>query len=300
MVTTTVIDVLTCAADKAAPGAVVGTSHLLLALREVPGIASEALAALGVRPDALASACAVARSEPTDSTDPAQQLSEPAQLLLMRALEESTLAWADCVDTGHVLLAVTGDTACDAMRALAALGIAPGAVRERVRLSERTEREAEGSRTGPVGFDRFTDGAKHVMGEARAEAQRLEHDTLSTGHVLLGLLHPRSGSSATILASALVRADDVRVALGKMTREAGTERPTSSLPFSAKAKTLLENALIQAQALGASEFGSEHLLIGLLEDENNDACRALTGIGVDPDAVRDAALRQVTIRRFGR
>jgi ATP-dependent Clp protease ATP-binding subunit ClpC len=141
-------------------------------------------------------------------------------------------------------------------------------------------------------FDRFTDGAKHAMNHARQEARAAGHDTFSTGHILLGLTYDSSGAASRILASAGVRAQDVRPALWRVAKEAGTG-VVALLPFSRRAKTSLENTLVHAQALVATVLGSEHLLLGLLEDEENDACCALREVKVEPGDVRDAALRWV-------
>ena len=139
-------------------------------------------------------------------------------------------------------------------------------------------------------FDKFTDRARKVMSLARNEAQRLGHDAIGTEHILLALIKEGSG----VAARALINLD---VDLKKVTAEIEKQIPSEpkpvasgSLPFTPRAKRTLEFAHEEAANLGHDYIGTEHLLLGLLREQEGLAARVLVNLGVRLDEVRDEIL----------
>ena len=188
-------------------------------------------------------------------------------------------------------------------------------------------------------FERFTDQARDVVVHAQEEARQLHHGYIGTEHLLLALLHPSAGATATLLAQAGVRADAVRDAvqryvgqgrqpltaqdaealagigidlqqvLAKLEDMLGgpavapcppprrglfRRRRASSggrIPFTARAKKVLELSLREALALKSRSIGSEHILLGLLREGEGLAAMVLVQLGVDLKALRAATVR---------
>jgi len=140
-------------------------------------------------------------------------------------------------------------------------------------------------------FDRFTDRARKVMGLSRQEAQRFNHDYIGTEHILLGLIQEGSGVAADVLRNldvdpALLRRDIENRA------EYGTTMVTmGQLPFTPMARRALELALEEASNLGHSYIGTEHLLLGLLRQDEGIAAEALRGRGLRFSEARDEVTR---------
>jgi ATP-dependent Clp protease ATP-binding subunit ClpC len=137
-------------------------------------------------------------------------------------------------------------------------------------------------------FDRFTDRARKVMGLARQEAQRFNHDYIGTEHILLGLVHEGSGVAASVLKSLHVDLPRVQAAVESLISKgtANLAIVTQQLPFTPRAKTVLELSLEEAQLLGHTYIGTEHLLLGLIDEVDGVAAQALVKMGVSAEAVR--------------
>ncbi|HEY7515471.1 MAG TPA: Clp protease N-terminal domain-containing protein, partial [Vicinamibacteria bacterium] len=115
-------------------------------------------------------------------------------------------------------------------------------------------------------FDRFTDRARKVVGWSRQEAQRFQHDYIGTEHILLGLIREGGGVAADVLRNLSVDPLRVREEVEKRMK-AGTASVTmGQLPFTPRAKRVLELSLEEARDLGHNYIGTEHLLLGLIRE----------------------------------
>jgi ATP-dependent Clp protease ATP-binding subunit ClpA len=118
------------------------------------------------------------------------------------------------------------------------------------------------------------------MVSAQEETRALAHDHLGAEHLLLGLLDQDAGVAAEALSEAGVSIEDARREVDRLDRVGTTER-RGSLPFDPEAKRALERSLKEAIALGQSYIGTEHLLLGIVDDPKGTASRVLVDLGVD-------------------
>ena len=140
-------------------------------------------------------------------------------------------------------------------------------------------------------FDRFTDRARKVMGLARQEAQRFNHDYIGTEHILLGLVQEGSGVAA-VGAQEPRRRPEEDPPRGREARQpaARTMVTMGQLPFTPRAKKVLELSLEEASNLGHTYIGTEHLLLGLIREDEGIAAQVLRNLKVKLDDVRDEVL----------
>jgi ATP-dependent Clp protease ATP-binding subunit ClpA len=138
-------------------------------------------------------------------------------------------------------------------------------------------------------FERFTDRARHVVVLAQSEARLLNHDYIGTEHVLLGLIHEREGVAAQALSQLDVSLESVRSRVEEMIGR-GEGAPGGHIPFTPRAKKVLELALRKALDLGHDYIGTEHILLGLVREGEGVAAQVLTGLGADRRRVRDAVV----------
>ncbi|RKY18272.1 MAG: NDP-hexose 4-ketoreductase [Planctomycetota bacterium] len=139
-------------------------------------------------------------------------------------------------------------------------------------------------------FDRFTDRARKVMNLAKAEAQRLNHEYIGTEHILLGLVQEGSGVAANVLRSMDVDLKRIRTEIEKLVKGSATMVPMGNLPFTPRAKKVLELSLEEASQLGHNYIGTEHLLLGLIKESEGIAARVLTNLSVKLEDVREEVL----------
>src|SRR6186997_2401649 len=138
----------------------------------------------------------------------------------------------------------------------------------------------------------FTDRVRKVLQMAREEAARLHHEYVGTEHILLGLIREGEGVAAAVLTNLNVDLEDIQqkieetVKKGKAAAAAGPD-----LPYTSRAKKVLELAMTEARELNHSYVGTEHLLLGLLREEKGIAAQVLTDAGVNLDAARTETLR---------
>jgi ATP-dependent Clp protease ATP-binding subunit ClpA len=135
-------------------------------------------------------------------------------------------------------------------------------------------------------FDRFTDRARSAIGQAKAAAQRLHHGSMGTEHLLLGLLHDESCTAVKILFESKADPNRVRSEVVKIVRGSRTPQVQGMLPFTPRAKRVLELAVEEAVGLGHRELGTEHLLLGLIGEAEGVAAKVLTSLGLELGAVR--------------
>jgi ATP-dependent Clp protease ATP-binding subunit ClpA len=140
-------------------------------------------------------------------------------------------------------------------------------------------------------FERFTDRARRVVVLAQEEARMLNHNYIGTEHLLLGLIHEGDGVAARALDDLGVNLDAVRVevesAIGM-----GQQSASGHIPFTPRAKKVLELSLKEALQLGHNHIGTEHILLGLLRESDGVACQVLVGFGLDPNRVRQAVIQR--------
>jgi len=139
-------------------------------------------------------------------------------------------------------------------------------------------------------FDRFTDRARKVMGLAKAEAQRLNHEYIGTEHVLLGFVAEGSGVGANALRQMGVELPKIRAAVERIARPSEWAPTSGNLPFTPRAKKSLECAVESASELGHNYVGTEHLLLGLIKENEGIAARVLLNFGVKVESARDEIL----------
>lgn len=136
-------------------------------------------------------------------------------------------------------------------------------------------------------FDRFTDDARKAMSFALQEAERLNHDYIGTEHILLGLCLADTGLVAHLLQSQNVKLDDVKAAVQARVREGASLLKLKQLPFTPRAKKVLEFAIDEARQLNSDYLGTEHLLLGVLREEESIGARTLNDMGVRYHLVRE-------------
>ena len=139
-------------------------------------------------------------------------------------------------------------------------------------------------------FDRFTDRARKVMGLARQEAQRFNHDYIGTEHVLLGLVQEGSGVAASVLKNLDIDLRKIRAEVEKLVSNGTTMVTMGQLPFTPRAKKVLELSLEEASNLGHTYIGTEHLLLGLIRENEGIAAQVLRNLKVKLEDVREEVL----------
>jgi ATP-dependent Clp protease ATP-binding subunit ClpC len=140
-------------------------------------------------------------------------------------------------------------------------------------------------------FERFTDRARRVMGLANQEAQRFNHESIGTEHVLLGLIKEGSGVAANVLRNLGVDLKRVRMEIEKKVPSGHDMVTMGRLPFTPRAKKVIELAFEEARALGHNYVGTEHLLLGLLRESEGVAAQVLVEQGLKLEEVREEVLR---------
>lgn len=135
-------------------------------------------------------------------------------------------------------------------------------------------------------FDQFTDRARKVMGLSRQEALRFNHDYIGTEHVLLGLILEGNGVAADVLKNLDVDPNRLRQEVERLITPGTTMVTMGQLPFTKRSKKMLELSLQEAGNLGHNYIGTEHLLLGLIREEEGIAARVLQRLNVRLEAVR--------------
>src|SRR5690606_20707973 len=129
-------------------------------------------------------------------------------------------------------------------------------------------------------FERFTDRARRVVVLAQEEARMLNHNYIGTEHILLGLIHEGEGIAAKTMESLNISLDAVRQQAQDITG-AGEQGPVGHVPFTPRAKKVLELSLREARQLGHNYIGTEHILLGLIREGEGVAAQVLTKLGAD-------------------
>ena len=142
-------------------------------------------------------------------------------------------------------------------------------------------------------FERFTDRARRVVVLAQDEARALNHNYIGTEHLLLGLIHEGEGVAAKALESMDISLDAVRAQVVEIIGE-GQAAPSGHIPFTPRAKKVLELSLREALQLGHNYIGTEHILLGLLREGEGVAAQVLTKLGADLSTVRQTVMQMLS------
>ena len=165
---------------------------------------------------------------------------------------------------------------------------APMRPRQMLPLAERIKRAA--TRTQRKGlFQRLTDRARRSMALAQDEARLLRHNYIGTEHLLLGLLHEGDGVAARALESMGISLDGARGQVKEIIGR-GNDSPAGHIPYTPRAKKVLELSLREALQLGHHYVGTEHVLLGLLREGQGVAAQVLTRLGAEHAQVREHIL----------
>lgn len=139
-------------------------------------------------------------------------------------------------------------------------------------------------------FDRFTDRARKVMTLAREEARRFNHEYIGTEHILLGLVKEGSGVAANVLQNLDIELKKIRIEIEKIVQTGPDLVSVGQLPFTPRVKKVLEYAMDEARNLGHNYIGTEHLLLGLLREQEGVAAQVLLNLGVKLEDVREEVI----------
>jgi ATP-dependent Clp protease ATP-binding subunit ClpC len=143
-------------------------------------------------------------------------------------------------------------------------------------------------------FDRFTERGLRALALAQQEARRLSHDHTGTEHILLGLLRDRDGLAAETMRALGINLQAVREQVEDILGR-GRGEPPEHIPYTPRARRVLDLAQREARQLGHGQVGAEHLLLGLLHEGRNVAAQVVTTLGGDLSRVR----QQVCLLRTG-
>jgi ATP-dependent Clp protease ATP-binding subunit ClpA len=311
----------------------IGTEHLLLGILREEGAAAQALTEAGLsleRARETVAALVGSDEEPSTGQIPFTPMAKHA---LELALREALSLGHSYIGTEHVLLGVllqrSGTAACvlrdcsvDTSVIVTALGLEgqvdPAALRPdadarpdrpgdpifggrgiasrirrgSARVSVSRSRSA-GEREGM--FTRFTDQARQVVVLAQDEARALKHDYIGTEHILLGLLREKEGLAARVLESLDITLEAAQAQVARIVGW-GDEASGGQLPFTPRAKKVLELALREALSLGHTYIGTEHILLGLVRENAGVAARILLDFDADSEKVRDEVVRMLVGR----
>ena len=142
-------------------------------------------------------------------------------------------------------------------------------------------------------FERFTDRARRVVVLAQEEARLLNHNYIGTEHILLGLIHEGEGVAAKALESLGISLEAVRAQVEEIIGQ-GQSAPTGHIPFTPRAKKVLELSLREALQLGHNYIGTEHILLGLIREGEGVAAQVLVKLGASLDRVREQVIALVS------
>jgi ATP-dependent Clp protease ATP-binding subunit ClpC len=142
----------------------------------------------------------------------------------------------------------------------------------------------------PPMFERFTDRARRVVVLAQEEARMLNHNYIGTEHILLGLIHEGEGVAAKGLESLGISLEGVRAQVEEIIGQ-GQQAPSGHIPFTPRAKKVLELSLREALQLGHNYIGTEHILLGLIREGEGVAAQVLVKLGADLNRVRQQVIQ---------
>jgi len=140
-------------------------------------------------------------------------------------------------------------------------------------------------------YERFTNKAREAIKCAKKEAERLNHDYIGTEHILLGIVKEGTGIGFNVLENFGLDYEKIRIEVEKLARPSDDIATIGELPFTPRARAILEFAVEEAKKLDHDYIGTEHLLLGLLREEEGIAMHSLTNLQVNPASVKKEILR---------
>ncbi len=298
----------------------VGTEHILLGiLRESEGVAALVLQNLGLDIDALKERVeAVVGIGKSSGLGPELPYTSRAKKVLELAMAEAYDLKHSYVGTEHLLLGLSRDEQGIAAQLLDNAGARLEAIRtETLRLlgTDFPARHAggagqslagtlkaaattwwSGNRSqrpdGPTNSYHFSERVRNVLAMAREESARLHHEYVGTEHQLLALIREGQGVAAAVLRNVGVNLAAMRQTIEDTVKQGDPARSAQSdLPYTSRAKKVLELAMTEARDLTHSYVGTEHLLLGLIREDKGIAAQLLTRAGATLDVVRAETLR---------
>ena len=141
-------------------------------------------------------------------------------------------------------------------------------------------------------FERFTDRARSVVVLAQDEARMLRHNYIGTEHILLGLIRDSDGVAAKVLQALGISLEAVRQQVREIIGQGKHEVQSGNIPFTPRAKKVLELSLREALQLGHSYIGTEHILLGLIHEGEGVAAQVLVKLGADLSVVRMQVIQE--------
>ena len=147
-------------------------------------------------------------------------------------------------------------------------------------------------------FERFTERARQVVVLAQEEARTLKHNYIGTEHILLGLLREEEGLAARVLESLGITVERVRAQVVRIA-DSGEEVASGQIPFTPRAKKVLELALREALSLGHNYIDTEHLLLGLVRENDGVGARILLDFNADSEKIRNELIPLLTTGEGG-
>ncbi len=139
-------------------------------------------------------------------------------------------------------------------------------------------------------FNRFTERARKVIILAKEEAKRFNHDYIGTEHILLGLVREGEGVAAAVLRNLGLSSENIRLEVEKLVQSGPATVVSGDIPFTPKAKKVIELAMDEARSLGHNYIGTEHLLLGLIREGEGVASQVLLNLGLDLAKVRSEVM----------
>ncbi len=141
-------------------------------------------------------------------------------------------------------------------------------------------------------FERYTEHARQVVVLAQDEARALKHNYIGTEHILLGLLREEEGLARRVLESLDITVEEARAQVARIVGQ-GDEMTTGQIPFTPRAKKVLELTQREALSLGHNYIGTEHILLGLVRENEGVGARILLDFDADAEKIRDETLRML-------
>jgi ATP-dependent Clp protease ATP-binding subunit ClpA len=204
--------------------------------------------------------------------------------VLELSLREALQLGHNYIGTEHILLGLIHEGEGVAAKALESLGISLDAVRQQV------EEIIGQGQQAPSGHIPFTPRAKQVLELSLREALQLGHNYIGTEHILLGLIREHDGVAAKALESLGIGLELVREQVEEIIGQ-GQQAPSGHIPFTPRAKKVLELSRRESGQLGHNYIGTEHILLGLLREGRGVAAQVLVKLGADLNRVRQQVIQ---------
>jgi bifunctional DNase/RNase len=266
----------------------IGTEHLLLGMiGEGEGIAATAIRNLGVDLHNLRHALEETMPEGESSVERGETPFTPgAKRALELSVDQARQLGHNYVGTEHLLLGLICQTEGSAARILTEQGVKWESARDEVLrlLPGKPQPEPTSEPSQPT--EGFTERVRKCIFLAREEARRLQHESVGTEHLLLGILQEGSGIAATVLMQLGMDLEGVRQAVESMVQQESGTSAIDEIRFTSNSKRALELSVEEARSLGDNYVGTQHVLLGLIREGEGVAAKILVDRGIDLNKVR--------------